>query len=240
MTKATPIINWPTPAAISTYNAAEQHPTRCHRNVPGRHSPRDICLHVPPARGLTVRRSLPASHTLKVVFTPTDTTDYTTATATVQIVVGTTAQPESADRPYSPAVTAASSASQRRTPITVTGSTARSNRNRERGLQWSDSRHRHPHARIGCDLNPRTCTVNSIYFFPGNNTVTLQLPGRHELLSRLSSSAVIPLRNPAISANPAAVDGGTRPSRFPTPSSVDGTITFNFTPAGGAASDFQR
>ena len=46
--------------------------------------------------------------TLQVVFTPTNTTDFTTATATVQIVVGSTGSTESAEPPCSPVATAAS------------------------------------------------------------------------------------------------------------------------------------
>src|SRR6202034_1794988 len=53
-----------------------------------------------------------------------------------------------------------------------------------------------------------TLNLISSYFTPGNNTVTLNYLGDDNYTPN-TSSAVIPLRNPAIGANPATVNSGT-------------------------------
>ena len=55
-----------------------------------------------------------------------------------------------------------------------------------------------------------------------------------------SSSAVVPLRNPAIGANPATVNGGSSTIQVPYAFPVAGAITFNFNPSGGGITDFSN
>jgi hypothetical protein len=55
-----------------------------------------------------------------------------------------------------------------------------------------------------------------------------------------SNSAIIPLRNPAIGADPANVGGGSSTISIPYTYVVPGSMTFNFNPAGGSLSDFSN
>src|SRR6202020_2425037 len=55
-----------------------------------------------------------------------------------------------------------------------------------------------------------------------------------------SASEVVPLRNPAIGTDPAAVGGGTSTIQAPSAFPVAGAITFNFNPPGGAITDFSN
>ncbi len=85
VTKATPVITWPTPTPINTrvplsgtqLDATAATPEGA--NLPGKF------VYNPPA-GTSF--STPGVYPLNVTFTPTDTTDYTTATATVNLTVG--------------------------------------------------------------------------------------------------------------------------------------------------------
>ncbi|MBB5328771.1 hypothetical protein HDF14_002387, partial [Edaphobacter lichenicola] len=80
ITKATPVITWANPANINYGTALVQAPAgqlNATASVPGTFS-------YSPAAGTILSAG---SHTLTVTFTPTDTTDYTTATASVQIIV---------------------------------------------------------------------------------------------------------------------------------------------------------
>jgi sugar lactone lactonase YvrE len=84
-----------------------------------------------------------------------------------------------------------------------------------------------------------TLYLISSYFTPGNNTVTLNYLGDDNYIPG-SSSAVIPLRNPAIGTDPATVNGGTSTIEVPYAFPVAGAMTFNFNPEGGPASDFSN
>jgi hypothetical protein len=76
--KATPTLSWATPAPISPGTALSSTQLNATSSVAG-------TFVYTPAAG-----SMPATgtDTLSVIFTPTDATDYTTATATVQLAVG--------------------------------------------------------------------------------------------------------------------------------------------------------
>ncbi len=76
-TKATPTITWATPAAITYGTALTSTQLDATASVPG-------TFVYSPAAG-TVPKA--GSDTLSVTFTPTDTTDYTSATATTTLVV---------------------------------------------------------------------------------------------------------------------------------------------------------
>jgi len=80
VTQATPVITWATPTAISAGTALSAAQLNATASVPGTFA-------YTPALG-----SIPAAgtDTLSVTFTPTDTTDYTTAIKTVSLTVGQT------------------------------------------------------------------------------------------------------------------------------------------------------
>jgi hypothetical protein len=75
--QTTPTITWATPAPISNGTALSATQLDASASVPG------TFVYSPPARTVLAV----GSHTLTVTFTPTDTTDYTTAKASVVLVV---------------------------------------------------------------------------------------------------------------------------------------------------------
>jgi MBG domain (YGX type)/Bacterial Ig-like domain (group 3)/FG-GAP-like repeat len=75
--KATPTVTWATPAAISYGTALSATQLNATASVPG-------AFVYSPVAGTVLTAG---SHTLAVTFTPTDTTDYTTASATVNLTV---------------------------------------------------------------------------------------------------------------------------------------------------------
>jgi hypothetical protein len=77
VTKATPIITWPAPAAISYGTALSAAQLNATALIPG-------TFVYTPAAGNVIAAG---TQTLSVTFTPTDTSDYTTAQATVMLVV---------------------------------------------------------------------------------------------------------------------------------------------------------
>ena len=77
VTQATPAITWPTPAAIPYGTALSATQLDASSTVAG-------TFVYSPALGTVLTAG---SQTLSVTFTPTDTTDYTTATASVTLVV---------------------------------------------------------------------------------------------------------------------------------------------------------
>ena len=77
VTKTRPTITWATPAPITEGTALSATQLDASASVPG-------TFVYSPAAGTVLGVG---SHTLKATFTPTNTTDYTTATATVVLVV---------------------------------------------------------------------------------------------------------------------------------------------------------
>ena len=77
VTKATPIITWQQPAAIAYGTALSANQLNAQALVPG-------TFVYTPAEGTVIASG---SQTLSATFTPTDSADYTTAQATVQLVV---------------------------------------------------------------------------------------------------------------------------------------------------------
>ena len=76
--KATPVLSWPTPAKIVYGAALDETRLNASASVPGR-------LDYSPAPGEVLP---PGMHTLSVTFTPADSANYTTAKATVSLLVG--------------------------------------------------------------------------------------------------------------------------------------------------------
>jgi hypothetical protein len=76
--QTTPTISWPSPAAITFGTALSSEQLNATASVPG-------TFVYTPAAGTVLQAG--ANQTLSVAFTPTDTTDYTTATASTTITV---------------------------------------------------------------------------------------------------------------------------------------------------------
>ena len=81
--KATPVITWPTPTAINYGTALSGTQLNATANVPGTFA-------YTPAAGTVLNAG---TNTLSVTFTPTDTADYTTATASVSLLVNAVQPP---------------------------------------------------------------------------------------------------------------------------------------------------
>ena len=77
VSKATPVITWANPAAITYGTALSATQLNATADVPGTFA-------YSPATGVVLNAG---TQTLNVTFTPTDTTNYTTATASVSLVV---------------------------------------------------------------------------------------------------------------------------------------------------------
>ena len=76
--QVTPVITWSNPAGITYGTALSATQLNATASVPG------VLVYTPAAGNVPAA----GTDTLSVTFTPTDTTDYTTVTKTVQIVVG--------------------------------------------------------------------------------------------------------------------------------------------------------
>ncbi len=239
LASATPIINWPTPAAISTTTPLSSTQLDATATFQGATLPGTYFYTVPPGTTDAHGQTLSAgTHTLQVVFTPTDTTDFNSVTATVQIVVGTTGTFSVSGSPVYSSGDCCFFSQPTPYNVTVSGSTAA------------------PTGTVSVTFNSQilgtgtltpgsgasssvTLLLDSTYFVPGNNTVTLNYLGDMNYFPS-SNLATIPLRNPAIGADPANVGGGTSTIYIPYTYVVPGSVTFNFNPAGGAVPDFSN
>jgi hypothetical protein len=224
VTKATPVITWPTPAPIfvnqpltsTQLDATAATPQGA--NLPGKF------VYTPPA-GSSFNTA--GTYTLSVTFTPTDTVDYKTVTATVQLVVsndfaavsltGAIEYPNccffSQPTPYTITATSSSGRPTGTVSVMFGGNTI-----------GSGTLVRGPN---GSNRSSATLLLPSIGFYPGANNVTLVYTNLPE---STSSPAVITLLNPAIPVNPAAV-GQTVDTKIPYTFPQDGEITFTYSPA---------
>jgi hypothetical protein len=239
VTKATPVITWPTPAAIAVGTALSGTQLDATATFQGASLLGTYTYTVLPAGTPAPNAVLAAgTWTLQVVFAPADTTDFTNATDTVQIVVGATGSTGVGGGPVFSSGDCCFFSQPTPYVVTVSGSTAP------------------PTGTVNVVFNGQTlasgtlapgsgasssATLNLIssYFVPGNNTVTINYLGDTNYVPT-NNSAVVPLRNPAIGADPAAVGGGTSTIQVPYAFPVAGAMTFNFNPGGGAASDFSN
>ena len=233
VTKATPILTWPTPAAIAVGTPLSSTQLDATATFQGATLPGKFTYTPKAGRVLAA-----GTHTLSVLFTPTDTTDFTTATATVQIVVGTTGSSGVSGSPVFSSGDCCFFSQPTPYAVTVSGSTA--------APTGTVNVVFNGHTLASSTLTPgsgmsstATLYLISSYFTPGNNTVTLNYLGDDNYIPN-SSSAVIPLRNPAIGTDPATVKGGTSTIEVPYAFPVAGAMTFNFNPGGGAHSDFSK
>jgi hypothetical protein len=234
VTKATPVITWPTPDAIAAGTALSSTQLDATAAYGGASLPGTF-VYTPAAGSIPA----PGTDTLSVTFTPNDTTDYNTVTATVQIVVGNTGSTGIAGAPSFGGDQCCYFSQPTPYQITVTGSTAA------------------PTGTVNVVFNSQTLatgtlvpapsgatstallSVPSLNFSPGLNNVTLNYLGDTNYVP-LSTSATIPLLSPAYQFNPASVGGGTTTKYIPYSFPVAGAITFNFNPAAGSIADFSN
>ena len=230
VTKATPVITWPTPTPINVnerltgtqLDATAATPEGA--NLPG-------TFVYSPAAGAFF--TSPGIYPLNVTFTPNDTTDYTTPImATVNITVGNDVAVSSGvieytdccffSQPTPYVVTVAGNATFFGFPIPPTGSVSVIYNGT---LLATGSL-----SVLSGSTSTATVLLPSIQFYPGNNNVTIQYSGDSFFYGVTNTPAVIALRNPAITLNPAAVNQTVDtkiPYRFP----QTGSITFPYSPA---------
>ncbi len=229
VTKATPVITWPTPTPINTnvplsstqLNATAATPQGA--NLPG------TFVYNPPA-GTSF--STPGIYPLNVTFTPTDTTDYTTATKSVNLTVGHDVAVSSGaiaytdccffSQPTPYTVTVAGDALFLGLfPVPPTGTVSvifNGNTLATGSLSVTSG-----------STSTATLLLPSIQFLTGNNNITIQYSGDGFFYGVTNTPAVVALRNPAITVNPAAVNQTVNtkiPYRFP----QDGKISFTYSP----------
>ena len=233
VTQATPVLNWPTPAAIPVGTALSGIQLDATASFQGATLPGTFTYTPPSGTVLSA-----GTHTLSVLFTPTDNVDFTTATATVQIVVGSTGSSGVSGSALFPSGDCCFFSQPTPYAVTVSGSTAAPTGNVTVVFngQTLGSGTLVPGSGASSSV---TLNLISSYFTPGNNTVTLNYLGDSNYTPN-SSSAVIPLRNPAIGSNPATVNGGTSTIQVPYAFPVAGAMTFNFNPSGGEITDFSN
>ncbi len=228
--QATPVITWPTPAAIPVGTPLSGIQLNAVASFGGASLPGSM-LYTPAAGAVLAA----GTQTLSVVFTPTDTINFATVTATVQIVVGNTGSsgvsgslPDGSDccffsqlTPYNVTVSGSTSAPTGNVSVVFNGQTIGSSALTPGSGESSSA----------------TLLLQSNFFVPGNNTVSVNYLGDANYIPS-SSSQVIPLRNPAITANAASVGGGGTTITIPYLYPVAGSVTFNFNPGGGSIPDY--
>ncbi len=237
VTKATPVITWPTPAAIAVGTALSGTQLDATATFQGGPLAGTYTYTVLPANTPAPGAILTAgTWTLQVVFTPADTTDFNNATATVQIVVGSSGSTGVGGGLVFPSGDCCFFSQPTPYIVSVSGSTAP------------------PTGTVNVVFNGHTLATGTLtpgsganssvtlflissYFVPGNNNVTINYLGDTNYVPT-SNSVVIPLRNPAIGADPAAVGGGTSTIQVPYAFPVAGAMTFTFNPGGGGTSEF--
>jgi FG-GAP-like repeat len=230
VTKATPILNWPTPAAIAIGTPLSGTQLDATASFQGVSLPGTF-TYTPPAG--TVLSA--GTHTLSVLFKPTRTKDFNTATATVQIVVGNAGSAAvisgapvfsngdccffSQPTPYNITVTGSPTAPTGTVEVIFNGQTI--------GIGVLTP---------GSGSSLASLLVTSSFFLPGNNSVTLSYLGDSNFLPT-SIPATIALRNPAIRANSAML-GENITTEVPYTFSAAGAININFNPQNAPSTDF--
>ncbi len=237
VTKATPVLTWATPTPINTnvplsgtqLNATAATPQGA--SLPG-------TFVYSPAAGTSF--NTPGIYTLNVTFTPTDTTDYTTATASVNLTVGHDVAVSSGaiaytdccffSQPTPYTITVAGDAKFLGLfPVPPTGSVSVIYNGT---LLATGSL-----SVLSGSTSTATLLVPSIQFYPGNNNITIQYSGDSFFYGVTNTPATIVLRNPAIPVSPATV-GSTVVTSIPYRFVQDATLTFSYTPHSASSSEF--
>jgi FG-GAP-like repeat/Bacterial Ig-like domain (group 3) len=238
VTKATPILNWPTPAAISPGTPLSSIQLNATATFQGATLPGTFNYTVPPSPNPANGQVLSAgTHTLQVVFTPTDTTDFTTVTATVQIVVGTTGATGVGGSSGYP--TAECCYFSQPTPYTVT---VNGNNAAPTGTITvtfgAQTLATGTLAPVSGSSSSVLLSLNSFYFNPGPNTVTLKYSGDTNYVAN-SNTASVSLLNPVFGAQTTTVLSTPTTLSVPYTFTQAGTLSYNYSPIGGSITDFK-
>jgi hypothetical protein len=230
--KATPVITWPTPTPVTVGTVLSGTQLDATAATPQGAALAGNFVYNP-ASGTVMTPS--GTYTLNTTFTPTDTIDYTTATASVQLIVGTNgnsslsgasayadccffAQPD----PYTITVGGVSN-------LTPTGTVEVLYNGNVIGS-----------GTLATTTAPNAAAsflVSDASFYPGNNTVTLKYLGDSNY-SPASTTATIVLRNPAITVNAATVGTSGSPTTIHYQFAQAGSININTNPAGASSTEF--
>jgi hypothetical protein len=232
VTQATPIINWPTPDAITTGTPLSGIQLDATATYQGATVPGNF-VYTPPSGTVL----LPGVHTLSVTFTPTDNIDYATVTATVKIVVGTTGATGiggtqgyptdeccyfSQPTPYTITVNGNNTAPTGTVTVTFAGQTLGTG----------------PLAPVTGTSSSALLSLNSFYFSPGANTVTVNYSGDTNYVAN-SGTASVSLLQPVYGAQTTTVGGTATTVSVPYTFTQAGTLSYNYNPAGGSIKDFK-
>ena len=230
VTKAPSILTWPTPTPINVGQPLTGTQLDATAKTPqGASLPGNFVYS--PAAGTSF--STPGIYPLNVTFTPTDTVDYSPATATVNLTVGHDVAVSSGAIAYTDCCFFSQP-----TPYTITVSGNSTFFGIPIAPSGTVSVIFNGTTLVTGTLNPGfftststvTVLVPSIQFLPGNNNITIQYSGDFFFYGVTNTPATIALRNPAITVNPAAVNQSVQtviPYRFP----QDGKINFTYSPA---------
>ena len=231
VTQATPVITWNNPAPVAVGTVLGNTQLNAKATTPGGASLPGTFVYSP-ASGTVLTPA--GTYTLNVTFTPTDNVDYSTATASVQIVVGTNGSTTvggttsyadccffSQPTPYTVNVGGAGS-------LTPTGTVQVIFNSKVIGSGTLATKTA-PNASV-------TVMVNSSSFYPGNNIVTLSYSGDSHYKASTNTATIV-LRNPAIAVNPASV-GQTVLTTIHYQFAQDGTINYTYNPQGAPSTEF--
>jgi hypothetical protein len=238
VTKANPIVNWPTPAAIPAGTALSGIQLDATATFQGATLPGTFKYTVPPSNANANGRVLAAgTHTLQVVFTPTDTADFNTITATVQIVVGTTGATGVGGSSGYP--TAECCYFSQPTPYTVT---VNGNNAAPTGTVTvkfgANTLGTGSLVPVSGSSSSALLSLNSFFFSPGPNTVTLSYSGDTNYIAN-SSTASISLLNPVFGAQTTTTLSTPTTLSVPYTFTSAGTLTYSYSPVGGSVIDFK-
>jgi hypothetical protein len=237
VTKATPVITWPTPTPINVYERLTGTQLDATAATPQGASLPGTFVYSPVAGTYFTAAGI---YPLNVTFTPTDTTDYTTATASVNLTVGHDVAVSSGaieytdccffSQPTPYTITVAGDATFLGLfPVPPTGSVT--------VIYNGTILATGSLSVLSGSASTATLLVPSIQFVPGNNNITIQYSGDSFFYGVTNTPATIVLRNPAIPVSPAAVNQ-TVVTSIPYRFVQDATLTFSYTPHSASSSEF--
>jgi hypothetical protein len=238
--KATPILNWPTPDAIPAGTPLTGIQLDATATFQGNTLPGNFRYTVVGRPGAALGQVLPAgTYTLQVVFRVTGPLagDFNTATATVQLVVGTTGATGiggtagyptdeccyfSQPTPYTVNVNGNNAAPTGTVTVTF-------------GSQTLGTGTLVP----GSGSNSSALlSLNSFYFSPGENTVTINYSGDTNYVANSNTTQQISLLNPVFGAQTTTVGGTATTLSVPYTFTQAGTLSYNYSPVNGSITDF--
>jgi hypothetical protein len=236
VTKATPVITWPTPTPINVFVPLSGTQLDATASTPqGANLPGTFVYS--PAAGTSF--STPGIYPLNVTFTPTDTADYTTATATVNLTVGRDVAVSSGaiaytdccffSQPTPYTITVAGDATFFGFAIPPTGTVS--------VIYNGTTLATGTLSVLSGSTSTATLLVPSIQFVPGNNNITIRYSGDTFFYNPTDTPAAIALRSPAITVKSATVNQSvvtSIPYRFV----QNATLTFSYTPHSAPSTEF--